>query len=1133
MAYWAALLSGNLGGALKLGVRLKLTLLGGFQAQLDAGAALVLPTRKTQALLAYLALPLGQAHPREKLATLLWGDMPDAQARGNLRHALSRIRTALPSTARPGIVFDGPSVALDPSVVDVDVARFERLVADGRPSALEEVAGLYRGDLLAGLALAERPFDDWLTTERERLHELAIQSLGHLLTHQQKAGAAEPAVQTGLRLLALDPLQEPVHRTVMRLYTRLGRREAALRQYQLCADALKRELSTQPDAETTQLYQEILRSRPIRPDAPTSGAPAPSPVADLLSAAASALPEAPPPTNLPAPTSELIGRAAELAEVTQLLGIHRLVTLIGAGGIGKTRLGLEVARQLLPGHADGVSVAELAPLSDPGLVPVTVAVALGLSLPGAESPERVAAALGAKRILLVLDNCEHVIEAAARMAEALLRANPYARVMATSREPLRAPGEYVYRVLPLQVPAEGSEEHEDLLDAAAVRLFVARAQALDRRFFLDDRTAPIAGAICRRLDGIPLAIELAAARTATLGVEGLATRLDDRFRFLTGGHRTALPRHQTLRATLDWSYELLPAIERTVLHRLAVFAGGFTLEAASAVATAAGLGAPAVEDSITNLAAKSLVVVEATGAATRYRLLETMRAYALEKLTESGELDQVARRHAEYYRDLFARAEAEWEARSTVEWLAAYAREIDNTRTGLDWAFSPRGDTGIGVALTAAAVPLWFQHSLMVECRGRAERALASLGPRPGRDARREMQLCAALGVSLMQTKGPAPDTIAAWTTALEIADRLADTEYQLRALWGLWHFRVSRGECRASLELAERFSERVAHAADPADRPVGERMLGASLHYLGDQPNARRHLEAMLGGYVDSARRSHTIRFQYDQPLVARMILARILWLQGFPDQGLRLAHENVEDAKAIGHALSVCGALEVACLVAIWSGDLAAAERSVAMLLDHSARHALAAWHARGRCLHGVLLIRRGDVRDGFELLRAALDELRETGFVPYQTGLLGTLAQGLAGIGLVAQGLATIDEALARSERDEEHWCIAELVRIKAELVLVAGGPAAAAAAEELFQQALHWTRRQGILSMELRCATGLARLWHQQGRPGPARELLAPVYGRFTEGFDTPELQAAKTLLARLGEPAQLSSGAPPT
>ena len=300
---------------MKLTARVKLTLLGGFQAQLGADAPLALPTRKTQALLAYLALPLGQAHPRDKLATLLWGDMPDAQARGNLRHALSRIRKTLPAGARPGLILDGPTVALDPSVVDVDVAQFERLVADGQPAALEQIASLYRGDLLAGLALAERPFEEWLTSERERLHELAMQGLGRLLTHQQRAGAAEPAVQTGLRLLALDPLQEPVHRALMRLYARLGRREAALRQYQLCVDALKRELSTSPEAETNQLYQEILRSRSSRPDratvaGPVGGDPAPGPAADLLSAAVAALPEAPSPTNLPAPTSELIGRAS-------------------------------------------------------------------------------------------------------------------------------------------------------------------------------------------------------------------------------------------------------------------------------------------------------------------------------------------------------------------------------------------------------------------------------------------------------------------------------------------------------------------------------------------------------------------------------------------------------------------------------------------------------------------------------------------------------------------------------------------------------------------------------------------------------------------------------------------------------
>src|SRR5438093_2341646 len=587
----------NPGGALKPAAGLKLTLLGGFQAQLGAGAALVLPTRKAQALLTYLAVPLGQAHSREKLATLLWGDMQDAQARGNLRYALSKIRKALPRTVRPGLVLEGPSVALDPAIVDVDVARLERLVADGHPEALEQIAGLYRGDLLAGLTLAERPFEEWLTSERERLHELAIQGLGRLLMHQQKAGTAEPAVQTGLRLLALDTLQEPVQRAVMRLYAGLGRREAALRQYQSCVDALKRELSTQPEAETTQLYQEILRYRTIRPDRTEASDPAsrdagPGSVAALLSTATAAQPESPPPTNLPAPTSELIGRVAALAEVTELLGVHRLVTLIGAGGIGKTRLGLDAARELLPGFTDGVWVAELAPLSDPGLVPLTVAAALGLTLPaGAESPERVAAALGAKRVLFVLDNCEHVIEAAARMAAALLNANPHARVMATSREPLRAPGEYVYRVLSLELPADGAQDREDLLEAAAVKLFVARARAVDLRFSPDARSAVITGAVCRRLDGIPLAIELAAARTATLGLEELAVRLDDRFRQLTGGHRTALPQHQTLRATLDWSYDLLPERERVVLQRLAVFAGSFVLEAASEVAASVDVAA--------------------------------------------------------------------------------------------------------------------------------------------------------------------------------------------------------------------------------------------------------------------------------------------------------------------------------------------------------------------------------------------------------------------------------------------------------------------------------------------------------------------------------------------------------------
>jgi predicted ATPase/DNA-binding SARP family transcriptional activator len=1110
---------------LKVAARVKLTLLGGFQAQLDAGAALVLPTRKTQALLAYLALPLGQAHPREKLAALLWGDMQDAQARGNLRHALSRIRKILPRTA----VVDGPSVALDPSVVDVDVARFERLIADGSPAALEEVVGLYRGDLLTDLSLTEAPFEEWLTFERERLHELALEGLSRLLTHQQTAGAAEPALQTGLRLLALDPLQEPVHRAVMRLYVRLGRREAALRQYQLCVNALKRELSTSPEAETTQLYQEILRARSARPDravaaGPPREGPAPGPIADLLSAAAAALPEAPPPTNLPAPTSKLIGRATALAEVAELLGRHRLVTLIGAGGIGKTRLGLEVARQLLLAFADGVWIAELAPLADPGLVPVTVAVALGLALPaGAESPERVAAALGAKRLLLVLDNCEHVIEATARLAEALLRTNPHARVMATSREPLRAPGEYVYRVLPLQVPAEGTEDREDPLEAAAVQLFVARAQAMDLRFALNARTAAITGAVCRRLDGIPLAIELAAARTTTLGVDGLAARLDDRFRLLTGGHRTALPRHQTLRATLDWSYELLPAIERTVLHRLAVFAGGFTLEAASAVATADHLGEPEVVDGITNLVAKSLVSVDLEGTVTRYRLLETTRAYALEKLAEGGERDQVARRHAEYYRDLFERAETERETRPTAEPPAAYGRQIDNARAALDWAFSPSGDAAIGVTLTVATVPLWTHLSLMTECCARVERAIASLGPRVPSDARRDMRLFLALGTALLHTRRlGSPEMTAALAKALELAESLDDTEYRLRALYELYVYRIITSDYRGALALAERFVEVAARTADPTDALIGGRLIGTVLHVLGDQPGAWRHVEPLARGDFAAARRSHIVRYQFDQRVVSQSFRARILWLRGFPDQAMRAGEGIVDYARAQDHLASLFYALiQAACPIALYCGDFPGAERFVEMLRELSVQQALETWNVWARCFEGVLLIVRGERVAGWPRLRAALTELPEVAFHLHHTPLLGELAEGLGGAGQVADGLSVIDDALARAERKEERWVLPELLRKKGELLMLGGATTASAEGEERFMQALGWARRQDAPSWELRSATSLARLWHRQGRTGPARELLAPIYHRFTEGFETADLRAAKALLSLFG------------
>ena len=588
-----------------------------------------------------------------------------------------------------------------------------------------------------------------------------------------------------------------------------------------------------------------------------------------------------PPTNVPEPVSELIGRDDELAEVVNLMSAHRLVSLTGAGGIGKTRLAVALARELRPHFADGVWLAQFSPLADPKLVPAAVATAVGLELSGEASVKSVAQGLAGRRLLLVLDTCEHVIEIAASMAEAALGAGSELRILATSRELLKAEGEWIYPVPPLPVPATNSER-QDLVEYGAIRLFLERARAVGPRFAPDQSLVELIAAICRRLDGIPLAIELAAARASVLGVEGLAARLDDRFHLLTGGRRTALPRHQTLRATLDWSYELLAEPERILLRRLAVFAGTFDLDAVRVIVTGPELSAVTAIDGITSLIAKSLVAIEGDGAVARYRLLDTTRAYAAEKLDESGEREPLARRHAEYYRDVFERAELEWESRPTAEWLADYTWRIDNIRAALDWAFSPGGDASIGVALTAATAPLWMHLSLVDECRSRAEQALAAIGENRG-DPRGEMKAHAALAASLMYIRGAAlPEVGAAWAKAFELAENLADTEFRLQSLYGLWAFHINSGRQRVALQLAQRLCTPPVSSSEPFAKLLGERMLGISEHHLGDQPCARRRLEGVLAAYVTSVTcvasdYRHVVHFQIAPQVMAGAFLARI----------------------------------------------------------------------------------------------------------------------------------------------------------------------------------------------------------------------------------------------------------------
>jgi len=420
--------------------------------------------------------------------------------------------------------------------------------------------------------------------------------------------------------------------------------------------------------------------------------------------------------NLPQQLTTLIGREADLADITARLAAHRLVTLTGSGGVGKTRLVIEAGRSLLDRHPDGVWLAELAPLNDPQLVTSIIGDVLGVSLNAAGGAiETLASALKNKQLLLILDNCEHVIAEAARVAEALMRSCPRLSILASSRERLALAGESIVRVPSLPAPeASGTLTAARAGEYAAVRLFVERASALGGGFALNDANAATVGSICQRLDGIPLAIELAVPRLKVLSPEQLARGLDERFRLLTAGSRTALPRQQTLHALIDWSYALLSDAEKILLARLSVFFGTAALASITAVVASAEIPAEQVGDLLLSLVEKSLVHADPAGGEFRYGLLESTRYYASEKLADAS---RMRLRHAEHFAARLAQATAEWETTPTRQWMACYAADIDNLRGALEWAFGADGDVTVGLELVAHSHVLWAELGLILEHR--------------------------------------------------------------------------------------------------------------------------------------------------------------------------------------------------------------------------------------------------------------------------------------------------------------------------------------------------------------------------------------------------------------------------------
>ncbi len=825
-----------------------------------------------------------------------------------------------------------------------------------------------------------------------------------------------------------------------------------------------------------------------------------------------------PPNNFSPVITRLIGRAAACQFVRDLVSAYRVVTVTGPGGIGKTSLAIKAVRYLLPDFEDGGWIVELASLSDPGLVASAVASTLGLKLAGEISAESVARAVGEKHLMLVLDNCEHVIDAAANVAEALTRLCPRTTIVATSREILRIDGKSVYRVPPLEVPAPGQAAPDYIMQYSAVELFVARTKALNAGFVPTAEDLASIAAICRHLDGIPLAIEFAAARAAVLSVQGVAAGLHDRFALLTAGRRTALPRQRTLRATLDWSHELLPETERRLLRRLAVFPGGFTIDAAAAVMTDTGFDTSAALAGIANLVAKSWVALDKSGAAARWTLLETIRAYALEKLVESGESDDAQRRHAAFFRDLFVpHAQG---ARS--EDLARCVREIDNVRAALDWSFSPAGDQAIGVDLTAAYAPVWRHLSLMIECRERCERALRGLEPQVPATIRLRMDLQMDLAGAIFITMGPPNRATTLLTEAFETADALSDLNAQAAALSTLVPIYAFRGEYAKGQAAAEKI-EQIAHRiGDPTLLRLAYQQRGVTFFLKGRPREAQQYLERILRLPAASGDRRDAIYYNSNDHAVARAMLARALWIQGLTNQALKEARLSLEELQGTDHQLLLCQILNQGISrIATMTGDFATADREITRLIKVARGFNAHAWETVGHFLQGQLFVERGEFAQGLLVLRDAFETCERTGWRLSYAEFKSALAFGLAGTGRLDEAFVAIDAAMAadREGADARGWYSPELLRIKGELLLQQAADQSTLA-EECFNQAAQLAREQGALFWELRIALSVARLRVSQDRRHEARAPLASVYDRFTEGFTSADMQAARALLEGL-------------
>jgi len=825
-----------------------------------------------------------------------------------------------------------------------------------------------------------------------------------------------------------------------------------------------------------------------------------------------------PHANLPSRLSRMVGRDDEVLKLSAQLNASRFVTIVGAGGVGKTTVAVAVGHHLIEAFAGAVLFVDLGMLGGPDLVTTALASMLGLSVQSDDATPNLIAYLRNKRILLILDTCEYLVEAVATVAASIIEAAPQVHILATSREALRVESEQIYRLDALACPPEDPGLTSAVVQTfPATQLFVERAVASGARLDVSDAEALIVASICRKLDGVALAIELAARRVESYGLQQTAALLDQRLTLLWLGSRTAPPRQKTLQATLDWSFGLLAELERVVLRRLAVIVGHFTLDAALEVVTCATLDRSTVFSAIDSLVAKSIVATRPVGAMMRYRLLDTTRAYVLEIKIDDAESADLAVRHAAYYRRWLEQTGIEWPSLVTGEERIPHFAAVNNVRTALEWCFGANGNTDIGVGLAAAAAPVFLAMSLLPECHRWSERAILALDDAAlgGLD---EMHLQAALGVSLMFMRGGRNAARVALERSFAIAEERGDALDQVRLLGPLNMFHLRTGNFTTAMQYAKCCSAAVATVEDSVAIALAHSILGISLHLRGDLADARAELEAAL----DRGPRSHrttTIYLGFEGKILAKAILARNLWLQGYPDQALERALQAVDEAAAMDHSLTLAIALIWAISVFLWTGELQTAEAYIDMLISRAESHSLAPYLLVGRGFKSEVAIRHGDARGGVESLQSSLQKLHAAPYELLTTELNLSLVGGLSAIGQVDEAISLIDESLGRVETNGNLLYIPELLRAKG-TILPLLSKFNRDSAETCLLRALELSRRQGARAWELRTAIDLATLVAGRGEIDSARELLQPVFEHFVEGLGTADLKIAERLLVTL-------------